>query len=1016
MTRSVKKRTSKWDLKVDTDVPAESIHDNTWPGKPGESIHYKESSSGLNSLKVSGSQDPMWSNMESNKSVEQFPTKRGVDLDDSLNRDIDEISHSITGWGGDQSCSSSMSPGLDAWRQQNQKHSPKSSWRSLRSRSRSPLHGFKQESDLLRDGSSSGSGVSATTCNDFAAGRCRRGSQCRFLHQDSSDYEVRRHSEHGRADNLGGRHDDGRHLECDRVERWRGRPEDSGSSGSGPAGNWRSRNERGSFSRHSNNDELLDYSQDMISHGYGDSEKHKPPRNDRSTNRCNDFLRDKCCRGSSFKYAHHDVLGDGHGGWSKKDVTRDWVHDKREAHEYDHGRRTFRNNGIPCKYFAAGNCRNGAHCRFSHDGAEHCSPEDRSQGDRWGHNLDTEEKSCGVPNWSDTAAAPDVAKDDSCRCNVDDKDNSFRGPKWSDTAIGSDVAKDHRWGHNSDIEPNSWRDPNMSDAAAGSDVAQDDKWGHSLGNEPNSWVGPKYSDTAAAPDVAKSPHCRTNCGDGQVGFYEPWATKRPKDQWGHSSDNENRPWEGPMRSDKAVGQIMFRTPHPSENNGASMSIPESIVGSKPLDVADTSAAAAVMERYPFYIEKKEHRQFPEDSQSRTPYGIYLPTLEHKTSQEVLQQHLSLRGDTVIAFPYRDSDILPMLPMPGQRFNHDDQSGRSSSFNMIGQSEQIVPPHPSSGQTLNLSGIKQTIMPESSSNKQGQTLVHMGGHITKSETEDAKTSKVTSLALLTHNVVTSEQAMNTLSASLAQIFGNGQQLPLLYAALNPPNSIGLVPSQQSPAAMSTAVTLLPNDPNQITWSQKPYDPRVSIESSRLVTSNQPPGFSSSPFEQNKVAEQMPLKSSFPSWLKNKSSDDTLKHESQQLETVAACEAVVKNDKADQGNKEENIHSEDMNVDGHVDEECKRKKDSKAMRMLKFALVEFVKEILKPTWKGGQMSKEVHKTIVKKVVDKVIGTIEEAHVPQTQEKVDQYLSFSKPKLMKLVQAYVERYLKSDHAGKP
>ncbi|KAL0369310.1 UNVERIFIED_CONTAM: Zinc finger CCCH domain-containing protein 55 [Sesamum calycinum] len=67
------------------------------------------------------------------------------------------------------------------------------------------------------------------------------------------------------------------------------------------------------------------------------------------------------------------------------------------------------------------------------------------------------------------------------------------------------------------------------------------------------------------------------------------------------------------------------------------------------------------------------------------------------------------------------------------------------------------------------------------------------------------------------------------------------------------------------------------------------------------------------------------------------------------------------------------------------------------------IEFVKDILKPTWKEGKMSREVHKTIVKKVVDKVTGTIQVDHIPKTQEKVDQYLSYSKPKIAKLVQVY-------------
>ncbi|XP_031120884.1 zinc finger CCCH domain-containing protein 55-like [Ipomoea triloba] len=116
------------------------------------------------------------------------------------------------------------------------------------------------------------------------------------------------------------------------------------------------------------------------------------------------------------------------------------------------------------------------------------------------------------------------------------------------------------------------------------------------------------------------------------------------------------------------------------------------------------------------------------------------------------------------------------------------------------------------------------------------------------------------------------------------------------------------------------------------------------------------------------------------------------------------------KCDDG--QENKHSDNVEVHGKA-EEVSGNKDDKAIRLFKNALIEFVKEILKPTWKEGRMSREVHKTIVKKVVDKVTSTIQGDHIPKTQEKIEQYLSYSKPKLSKLVQAYVERCLKAPDA---
>ncbi|XP_022852955.1 zinc finger CCCH domain-containing protein 55-like [Olea europaea var. sylvestris] len=112
------------------------------------------------------------------------------------------------------------------------------------------------------------------------------------------------------------------------------------------------------------------------------------------------------------------------------------------------------------------------------------------------------------------------------------------------------------------------------------------------------------------------------------------------------------------------------------------------------------------------------------------------------------------------------------------------------------------------------------------------------------------------------------------------------------------------------------------------------------------------------------------------------------------------------KGGQGNK----HPENVGGHGKVDDSSAMKYD-KEMRLFKNALVELVKEILKPKWKEGQMSREVHKTIVKKVVDKVTSTIEDDHIPKVQNKVEQYLTASKPKVTKLVQAYLERSLKTE-----
>ena len=171
-------------------------------------------------------------------------------------------------------------------------------------------------------------------------------------------------------------------------------------------------------------------------------------------------------------------------------------------------------------------------------------------------------------------------------------------------------------------------------------------------------------------------------------------------------------------------------------------------------------------------------------------------------------------------------------------------------------------------------------------------------------------------------------VSSLTASLSQIFGNGQQLPQLYAALNPQQ--GPVPS--------------PRPPTQ----QKPLATNVSDNEKKDNPSCTSPGLPLSPNEKNSPPP-LPV-------------------------TESTVEAGP--------------------------EKVEKVKEMKGLKAFKCTLVEFVKEVLRPTWKEGQMSKESHKTIVKKTVEKVISTLE-GNIPHNKERIDLYMSYSKDKLTKLVQ---------------
>ncbi|KAI3762580.1 hypothetical protein L1987_53014 [Smallanthus sonchifolius] len=132
---------------------------------------------------------------------------------------------------------------------------------------------------------------------------------------------------------------------------------------------------------------------------------------------------------------------------------------------------------------------------------------------------------------------------------------------------------------------------------------------------------------------------------------------------------------------------------------------------------------------------------------------------------------------------------------------------------------------------------------------------------------------------------------------------------------------------------------------------------------------------------------------------------LTHDSRKL-GVLEKEAV---DKRAAENSKKEVENKNPEAQSKV-EEGDIGNDEKAMRQFKVGLVDFVKEILKPKWKEGKMSREVHKSVVKKVVEKVTSTIQGSQIPRTQPKIDQYLTYSKPKITKLVEAYMERLLKA------
>jgi hypothetical protein len=232
------------------------------------------------------------------------------------------------------------------------------------------------------------------------------------------------------------------------------------------------------------------------------------------------------------------------------------------------------------------------------------------------------------------------------------------------------------------------------------------------------------------------------------------------------------------------------------------------------------------------------------------------------------------------------------------------------------------------------------------------------------------------APVSHNAAKSED-IQRVTASLAQFFGNAGAVGLQSPEPNMNSSLMVTSSSVPPAVQ----------PNPWPWAQQHagmVQPALSV-----------------PPEQHQHAPQtfqMPM-------TVGSSNGNPMPLPHSGVSTIQAAASVINETMPSENKKGE---TKDADAEATEDGENKKNKDSKALKMFKIALADFVKEALKPTWKEGQLSREVHKTIVKKVVDKVTSTVE--NTPPTKEKIDMYMSFSKDKLDKLVQAYVGKYAKA------
>lgn len=654
------------------------------------------------------------------------------------------------------------------------------------------------------------------------------------------------------------------------------------------------------------------------------------------------------------------------------DYPRDKVTRGRYGNQYDGEKDVAtRNNSrshVLCNDFHKGNCHRGSSCKFFHHGAS---------GDRYDrHDRDHERKRephrvGGIP------------------CKYFAMGKCFNGDRC-------------RFSHD---DPHSGGNPEGR--------PQESRWGHNLDDENKPWEGTKWNGAPAASDIAKSSDWGNN-DNGNKNFTDSMvANKSISNSWVPSLDNENKPWATSASKDKASEGDAWGTSHwGAGSNVANPSIPELMSGAK-LPVKEESIGLQALT--PNGVSRPAHEQniMQETSSLRLPTSFMHPTV---SGDSYGHQHLGKNEDNAATVDSSSHDRVNFsvhtLHVPGQSFNKGgDNVGSQAPLNMneTSQSQHMSNLNPLNGPTVNLNGPVQRI--NSPLNLQSQTQFCQGESVQTTQMMECKVPQATSGTprnFLTNNSV---GQISSLSESLAQVFGNGQQLLQPYAALNPPNSMGLASSHSITAGLVQPVTSVTVQPNSASCFQQYHAERM--EPSKPGSSSHFQGYLVNPSEQKNIVLSKGFSLSMMSasagtnsaeMIKIGNSDDEHRAspEMKQQEPVADSEVKGNSKEVTEKSQQEleKGHPENLDLDGKVDEGNKIK-DEKGMRLFKNALVEFVKEILKPTWKEGQMSREVHKTIVKKVVDKVTGTIQGEHVPKTQEKIDHYLSYSKPKLTKLVQ---------------
>jgi len=821
------------------------------------------------------------------------------------------------GWGTARSrgYSSRVPSDTDAWRPRSRSPSPRGVWnRSRRNRSRSRSRSRSRNRSRSRSrsiGRGRGrsrspyfadrgsewrvergrtSGGPALPCRDFVAGRCRRGSNCRFLHED------------------GGHRPFEDHYPADPRERF-GYQNKEFMDSREPNDYLRSRQSRDHY-----DDGLWEISE--------------PRRDYRSTEQCYNFAKGRCARGASCRFAHGD--SGSHGGW--RDEARESAHD-RGGPDSSYGNRTEhrRVNKNPCKFFAEGRCRRGESCPYLHEEA----PQSRIGVSAPDEPLNYSDGRSARGNYSNWGEQNNAMHATSQILSRDDRENPVS------QSIGRN---DSRFEYESRHSKNAGKSQFQI-------IPQED-FGSQVENKRE--VAVSQQPQLLAPVQTTADNMNNVNVPGMGGQNAPATLGDLSTQPGIHSANS--------LAEQSLGQILQRhdeIPHiPGPSTLPVTTQLQNVTSSFPLN------SHVQQNNFPVHQNRQEQFVVPQAAANNST-----PSMQG----QLVAPHM---GHGQHGYGLEPQALPNSAAHNGHNFSAAGQVPQNLPTTVLAGQSQATVDIPRLSQDSGSQSIQnmQNFQPVAP-NMQNQSLQGLPLVPTSSSTDMVGVP-------VSHNAAKNEE-VSRVTASLAQYFGN-----TAFGA-----GTGLQSSQPNvnSSLMANSSAVPPSvQPNQWPWTQQQTG---LVQSGLSVPSEQKQQHAPQTF-------QMPIAVS-----SSNGNSMLLPHAGAPSGPAAAAASVVNETMPPESKKGEN---KDSDAEAHEDGDNKKSKDSKPLKMFKVALADFVKEALKPTWKEGQMSREVHKTIVKKVVDKVTSTVE--NTPPTKEKIEIYMSYSKDKLNKLVQAYVGKYAKA------